>query len=204
MSTRIPIDRPVIVEGRYDKATLQSVIDATIITTDGFGIFRQHEKAALLRRLGTERGVIVLTDSDGGGTQIRSYLARLMPPSCITHLYIPRIPGKERRKKTPSRSGVLGVEGMDADLLRGLFAPLAADRTTPLPAPLTKLDLYLCGLSGGEGSAERRDALAARLQLPPGMPANALLAALNLLLGREGFLALPEAAPLREGADSAT
>ena len=122
---RIKIDRPVIVEGKYDKIKLQSVIDATIITTDGFGIFNRKEKLMLIRRLAAGSGVIVLTDSDGAGKVIRKYISSALPKEKVVHIYIPEIPGKEKRKQTPSKAGTLGVEGIEQNAaLQKLFAPL--------------------------------------------------------------------------------
>ena len=179
---KLKIDRPIIVEGKYDKVTLSSVLDANIIPTGGFSIFKAKEKLALIRRLGEERGVIVLTDSDGAGQLIRAHLSSAIPKDKIIHLYTPRIEGKERRKKTPSKEGILGVEGIEVARLRALFAPFATDATAkPRGRAVEKRDFYADGLSGGDGAAERREALAAALDLPRGMSANALLDAVNLL-----------------------
>ena len=185
---KLKIDRPVIVEGKYDKITLSSVIDAEIIPTHGFSLFKNEEKVALLRRLAEGGGVILLTDADGGGRQIRARLSSLLPAGSITHLYIPEVAGKEKRKSAPSKEGLLGVEGMEAARLRALFAPFATDapkRTDK--AALSKQDFYRDGLSGGNNAARLRDALAAELDLPRGMSANALLAAINLLLSRREY-----------------
>lgn len=125
MAEKLKLTRAVLVEGRYDKIMLENLLDATILTTEGFGIFKNTEKKALLRRIAGTRGLIVLVDSDGGGRQIRSYLTGLLPKSGVTHLYIPPVAGKESRKAHRSRAGLLGVEGTDADTLRALFAPYA-------------------------------------------------------------------------------
>lgn len=178
---RIPIKQVIVVEGKYDKIALEQVVDATILVTDGFGLFKNREKQQLLRTLAERRGLIVLTDSDGGGRQIRTCLSGLIPRDRLIHLYTPAVPGKEKRKKTASRSGILGVEGTGADTLRALFAPLAADAPPQTRGrAITKTDLYEAGLLGGVGSAARRAALTARLAMPD-MPPNALLAALNVL-----------------------
>ncbi len=206
---RLTVDRPIIVEGRYDKITLSSVLDAEIIPTDGFSIFNNKEKLALIRRLGEARGVIVLTDSDGAGKLIRSYISSALPKDKIIHLYTPSIEGKERRKREPSKEGLLGVEGMEADRLYRLFAPFAtngyplneksAQNSTPAagegrpPRRVEKRDLYADGLSGKEGAAERREALAAALELPRGMTADALLGAINLLFSYEEYRAAVDA-----------
>lgn len=191
MSEKLRIALPVIVEGKYDKIKLDSVLDATVVTTGGFGIFNSREKKALIRRL-CRNGVILLCDSDGAGKVIRGYLKSLLPPERVYDLYIPKIAGKERRKRVGSKEGTLGVEGMDADLLRALFAPYAAD-SLPARTPITKADFYAFGLSGGANAAALRDALATHFDLPGGMTANALIAALALLCSREEFEAAAEA-----------
>lgn len=185
MSEKLRIALPVVVEGKYDKIKLDSVIDAAVLTTGGFGIFNSAEKKALIRRL-CKDGVILLCDSDGAGKVIRGYLKGILPPERVYDLYIPKIAGKERRKRVGSKEGTLGVEGMDADLLRALFAPYATD-ALPSRAPITKADFYAYGLSGGANAAALRDALAAQFDLPSGMTANALIAALALLCSREEF-----------------
>ena len=185
----------MIVEGRYDKIRLSNILEAQIIPTDGFGLFRREEKRILLRRLAEASPLIVLTDSDGGGKIIRSHLAGMIPRDRLIQLYIPEVKGKERRKAKPSAAGTLGVEGMDDDLLYDLFLPYAAANTADTLArtaenPLSKVDLYEDGLTGGADSAARRDELATRLGLPTGMSANAFLAALRLLVSYEDYLAL--------------
>ena len=186
MAEKLKLTRAVLVEGRYDKIALENLLDATILTTEGFGIFKNTEKKALLRRIAQTRGIIVLMDSDGGGRQIRAYLTGLLPKNGVSHLYIPPVEGKEKRKAHRSRAGLLGVEGTDADTLRRLFAPYAATDvdggtgSVAVPATYTKADLFDRGLLGGEGSAARRRALESRLGLPE-MPSNALLDAINLL-----------------------
>ena len=186
MREKLKISLPVIVEGRYDKNTLSQILDATILTTDGFAVFNSKEKQALLRRL-CAAGAIVLTDSDGGGRQIRAFLSSILPKESIHPLYIPQIPGKERRKSSPSKSGTLGVEGMEADLLYELFLPLSGDGAKKKGEPITKTDFYVCALTGASNSSLRRDMLASALSLPAGMGATPLLSAVNLLLTREEF-----------------
>ena len=188
---KIRIPYPIIVEGRYDKIKLSSLFDAQIITTDGFGVFNRGEKMAVIRALASRSRLIVLTDSDGAGTLIRSHITSSLPRDRLIHLYIPKIEGKERRKDAPSAEGTLGVEGMEASLLRELLSPYAegADGSAPdvRENGLSKVDFYLDGLSGGEGSAARRDALAEKFGLPDGMTANALLSALRLLCTYEEY-----------------
>ena len=181
---RLKIPYPVIVEGAYDKQRLQNVIEAQILTTDGFGVFRKQEKVQLFRALAQRTPVIVLTDSDGAGKLIRSHLTSAIPAERLIHLYTPRIAGKERRKAVPSAEGVLGVEGMENDLLYELFSHYAdADAVNERLAenPLTKADFYADGLTGGTDSVSRRDAFAQKLGLPAGMTPNALLAAVRVL-----------------------
>lgn len=188
---KLKIDRPVIVEGKYDKIALSAVLEANIIPTGGFSIFNQKEKMALIRRLGEEKGIIVLTDSDGAGQLIRSHLSSALPKEKIIHLYTPAIVGKERRKKSPSKEGLLGVEGMEAERLRSLFAPFAvgAGEGKVRGRAVEKRDFYADGLSGGAGAAEKRERLAAYFMLPHGMSANALLEAINLLYDHEAYRA---------------
>lgn len=184
MEERIVIPFPVIVEGKYDKLRLESVIDAQILTTDGFGVFNKEEKGMLFRALAKKTPLIVLTDSDGAGKLIRSHLTSILPADRLIQLYVPRVKGTEKRKSTPSAEGVLGVEGMERTLLRELFAPYAdadAVEKRAVENPLSKTDLFMDGLTGGEGSREKRDRLATSLGLPTGMTPNALLVALRLL-----------------------
>ena len=184
------IPYPIIVEGKYDRLRLLSVCRATVLTTDGFGIFKKNEKLSLFRALCEKTPVIVLTDSDGAGKLIRSHLSSAIPKERIIQLYIPRIKGKEKRKDTPSAEGTLGVEGMERELLYDLLAPFenseAALRLTE--NPLSKTDLYIDGLTGAEDSALKRDRLAVSLGLPEGMTPNALLAALKILMSYEEYL----------------
>ncbi len=176
---RLPIAYPVIVEGKYDRLRLESVIQAEILTTDGFGIFKQSEKQALIRALAKRTPLIVLTDSDGAGKVIRSRIASMVPGERLIQLYIPRVAGTEKRKDRPSAEGTLGVEGMERALLRSLFAPYAVGQAPRAENPVSKTDFYLDGLTGGEKSRRRRDAFAGALGLPPGMTPNALLAAVK-------------------------
>ncbi len=185
----LEIKYPIIVEGKYDKIRVGLVAKAEILTTDGFGIFKKNEKAALLRALAKKTKLIVLCDSDGAGTLIRSYMNSIISPDRLIHLYIPEIFGKEKRKKEPSKAGTLGVEGMERECLERILAPYSVD-SNEMPGadnPLSKLDFYTDGLSGGVGAAEKRDAVAAHFGLPSGMSANALLAALKLVATYEEY-----------------
>lgn len=187
---KLKIPYPIIVEGKYDRLRLLSICDATVLTTDGFGIFKRQEKLALFRALGERSPVIVLTDSDGAGKLIRSHLSSAIPKDRIIQLYIPQIKGTEKRKKAPSAEGTLGVEGMERKLLFDLLSPFE-DETASLRLrenPLSKTDLYIDGFTGADNSTEKRDALCLSLGLPMGMTSNALLAALKILLTYEEYL----------------
>ena len=185
--TKIPVSRTVLVEGRYDKIKLESIVDAEILTTEGFGIFKQEEKKALLRAAAAKNGLIVLTDSDGAGLVIRNYVNGIVPKENVVHLYVPKIAGKEKRKATPSKEGTLGVEGMNADLLRDLFEPFRADSAAfeaRKAERISKTDLFADGFSGADGAEARRRALGLALGLPDNISANALIEAINLLGGK--------------------
>ena len=184
---------PIIVEGRYDKSTISGIYNATVITTDGFSVFNSKEKVALIKKLSEKGGIILLTDSDAGGRQIRSFLSGILPKDKIFHLYIPEIKGKEKRKTAPSKSGLLGVEGMSAEVIKNLLEPFtvsgACDKKSAEAdgKTLTKLDFYSDGFSGAPSSSERRRVLSERLGLPKNMSANALIEAINLIIGYEKY-----------------
>ena len=186
----------IVVEGRYDKNALRQAVDATVVETGGFSVFNDRERLALLRRLAAERGLILLTDSDGAGFVIRNFLKGAIPKSQLKQAYIPDIPGKERRKAAPGKEGKLGVEGMPPQvLLSALERAGATFEDTAAPAeraPITKADLYEWGLTGGPDSAARRSAVLKALQLPERMTANALREAVNILYSKEEFLEVLE------------
>lgn len=190
MDKKLKIPYPIIVEGKYDRLRVLCVCDATVLTTDGFGIFKKQEKLSLFRSLGEKTPVIVLTDSDGAGKLIRSHLTTAIRPERLIQLYIPRIEGKEKRKARPSAEGTLGVEGMEQQLLYDLLSPFEDGEAERRIAenPLSKTDFYIDGLTGASDSASRRDALAVSLGLPPKMTSNALLAALKILLSYDEYL----------------
>ena len=185
---KLKIPSPILVEGRYDKIKLDSVLEARILTTDGFGVFNRGEKMAVVRALANKSRIIVLTDSDGAGKLIRSHIGSAVPPERLIPLYVPQIKGKEKRKSEPSAAGLLGVEGQEQQLLHDLLAPFA-DNDAPQRTPLTKADLFEDGLTGGENSRARRNALAAEFALPADMTPNALLAALSVIATREEYKA---------------
>ena len=164
------ISLPIIVEGKYDRERVLSVAKATVITTEGFGIFKKDEKAALIRRLAAGGGVIVLTDSDGAGLVIRNYIHGILPPHLVFDIYTPEIKGKE---------GLLGVEGMDREWLCKALEPFSGGAPRPVPM-VTKTDFYLMGLSGGKDSSEKRKVLARLLGLPVNLSCSALIEAINL------------------------
>ena len=171
---------PVIVEGRYDKSAILGMFSATVITTDGFGVFNSKEKQALIRRISKD-GIILLTDSDAGGKQIRSFLTGILPREKIYQLYIPRIEGKEKRKTHASKEGVLGVEGVGGEVLRKLLAPFVCSEKEISRGGITKAHLYELGLFGKDNSSQRRDKLCEAFGLPCGMNAKAMLSALNII-----------------------
>ena len=185
------IKEVIVVEGRYDKNTLSQIVDATVVTVGGFSVFNDKEKLAFLRRLANERGLIVLTDSDGAGFVIRNHLKGALPKDKVKQAYIPDVMGKERRKRHAGKEGKLGVEGMKPEVLLEALRKAGTtflDEETDAPVqkePLTKADLFELGLTGGADSSEKRQALLKKLGLPSRLTANGLLEALNLLYDRE-------------------
>ena len=184
----------IVVEGRYDKNALSQVVDAVIIETSGFGIFNDAEKRKFLQTMAEARGLIVLTDSDGAGFVIRNYIKGCVDPKLVKHAYIPDIYGKERRKSAPSREGKLGVEGMKPQVLLDALIRAGAtfdDEENKKTAPrISKADMYARGLSGREGSAEKRARLIKQLGLPECLTADGLLDVLNATMSREEFLSI--------------
>ncbi len=178
---KLKIPYPIIVEGKYDKIKLSSLTDADIFTTDGFGIFTNEEKVTLFRALAEKRGkIIILTDSDGGGTLIRSHIKSLFPAEKLINLYIPSVKGKEKRKKAPGKEGILGVEGTETETILNILKPFADAEFTP-KGNISKAVMYEYGLTGSENSSFLREKLAQALGFPPKMTPNALLSALNVL-----------------------
>lgn len=176
----IRLDRPVIVEGKYDKIALKNIVDALIITTDGFGIFKNKEKCDLIRRLARKNGVIILTDSDSAGAIIRSYIKKIVSDCEIINVYVPELRGKEKRKSKPSKSGLIGVEGMSPEIIEdalrksGVFSVRAEERRK-----ITKADMFAFGLSGREDSREKRKSFLRQLGLPESLSSSAMLDVLN-------------------------
>ena len=172
----------ILVEGKYDKIKLGQIFDGTILTTDGFGIFKQKDKLDLLRRLAESRGLLVFTDSDGAGLVIRNYLKGAIPEGKLYHAYIPDLYGKEKRKAKGSKEGKLGVEGVpDAVIIKAVEQSGALSGELPVSGNITKADLFELGFSGGAGSAKKRQVLLKALELPENLSPNALLDVLNCI-----------------------
>ena len=192
----IRLKEAVVVEGRYDKTTLAQLIDTVILQTDGFGIFKDREKLALLRRVAEKRGLVILTDSDGAGFVIRNYLKGALPRDQVKHAYIPDLFGKEKRKRRPGKEGKLGVEGMSPEVLetalRQAGATVLGEDEARASLTLTKADLYAWGLSGGENSREKRKRLLAALDLPEHLSPNAMLPVLAALYDRDALFKVLE------------
>ena len=191
----VKIREAIVVEGRYDKNTLSQIVDAPILETSGFGIFKDKEQMSLLRRVAERRGLIVFTDSDGAGFVIRNHIKRAIPGKYLKHAYIPDVYGKEKRKAGPGKEGKLGVEGLSpeilVDSLRRAGATIEGE-DSPGNKGITKQDLMALGLSGGANAGARRQQLLKRLGLPERMSANAMLQALNLLCSPEELNAILE------------
>lgn len=187
---KLKIPYPIIVEGKYDKLRLSSVAEAQIIATDGFGIFKNHERAALLRALARKTPLIVLTDPDGAGRLIRSHISGILPKDKIIALHVPKIEGKEKRKKEASAEGFLGVEGVERELIYNLLSPYTdAQMTRQIEEnPLTPAILCRDGLTGAPDSQAKRDAVGAVFGLPGGMNAKAFLAAIKCVATYEEYL----------------
>ena len=192
----VKVKEAIVVEGRYDKNTLSQILDAPILETSGFGIFKDKQQMALLRRIAETRGLIVFTDSDGAGFVIRNHIKSAIPGKYLKHAYIPDIYGKEKRKAAPGKEGKLGVEGMTREVilesLRRAGATIEGEQTVPL-RQITKQDLMELGLSGGADASAKRLKLLKKLNLPERMSSNAMLQALNLLYTYEELTTIVEA-----------
>ena len=181
----LKIREAVIVEGRYDKLKLSNILDTLIVETNGFGIYKDKDKLKFIKKLAQERGIIVLTDSDHSGFQIRHYLSSGIPKDRIKHIYIPDIYGKEKRKKEPSKEGKLGVEGMSEKLLIELFnkADISCE-TVVLKNPVTNYDLFDMGFSGTPNAKANKKKLLKALDLPEFLSTNSLLSYINSAMSR--------------------
>lgn len=191
----LKIKEAIVVEGRYDKNTLSQIVDAPILETSGFGIFKDKEQMSLLRRVAERRGLIVFTDSDGAGFVIRNHIKSAIPGKYLKHAYIPDVYGKEKRKTAPGKEGKLGVEGLPPEILIDSLRRAGATiegEDSPGNKGITKQDLMALGLSGGANAGAKRQQLLKRLGLPERMSANAMLQALNLLCSPEELNAILE------------
>ena len=180
----IKIREAIVVEGRYDKNTLSQLVDTLILETSGFGIFKNREQMALLRRVAEKRGLIVFTDPDGAGFVIRNRIKSVIPGQYLKHAYVPDVYGKEKRKAKAGKEGKLGVEGMPPAVLERSLRQCGATfldgaQSSVFQNGLTKADLCAAGLSGGAESGKKRLELLQKLELPEHMSANGLLAVLN-------------------------
>ncbi|MGM9588953.1 MAG: toprim domain-containing protein [Faecousia sp.] len=191
----IKIKEAILVEGRYDKNTLSQIIDAPILETAGFGIFKDKKQMAMLRQVAEKRGLIVLTDSDGAGFVIRNHVKSAIPSRYLKHAYIPDVMGKEKRKAAPGKEGKLGVEGMSREILLEALRRAGATiegEEGPTSHQITKQDLMALGLSGGPDASRKRLQLLKKLNLPEHMSPNAMLQALNLLYSMEELTSIVE------------
>ena len=189
----VKIKEAIVVEGRYDKNTLSQILDAPILETSGFGIFKDKQRLSLLRKIAETRGLIVFTDSDGAGFVIRNHIKSAIPGKYLKHAYIPDIYGKEKRKAAPGKEGKLGVEGMTLDVilesLRRAGATIEGEEV-PEARQITKQDLMELGLSGTPEASANRLKLLKKLNLPEHMSPNAMLQALNMLYSLEDLSAI--------------
>lgn len=189
----ISIREAIVVEGKYDKIRLQSVVDTVVVETDGFRIFKDKEKLAMLRQLAETRGLVILTDSDSAGFVIRNYLIGTIPSHQIKHAYIPEIEGKERRKSAPSKEGLLGVEGVESEILKQALIKggvTVGEKNKTVCAGITKMHLYEDGLIGVPDSAGRREKLLKQLGYPQKLSTNRLVEVLNATMTYDEYTAL--------------
>lgn len=178
----IKIKEAIVVEGRYDKNTLSQIVDTLIFETNGFGIFHNEKQMALLRKAAQKRGLIVLTDSDGAGFVIRNHLKSAIAPQYLKHAYIPEIVGKEKRKASAGKEGILGVEGMKPEIIIKALRRSGAtfsEQEEKVHSEITKQDMMTLGLSGSPDSSQMRSRLCKALDFPEKMSTNALLQALQ-------------------------
>lgn len=190
----IKVLQPIIVEGKYDKITLENVVDGLIIPTNGFGIFKDTEKCRMIRSLAQKNGIIIMTDSDSAGALIRAHIKKIVGDATIYNAYVPCLKGKEKRKDHHSREGFLGVEGMDKAVIISALerCGIKASEEDYDRRKITKTDMFIYGLSGGENSSATRKALLEFLELPQSLSPNALLDVLNNMLSYEEFTEVVE------------
>ena len=191
MEEKIKLTEAVIVEGKYDKIKLSNILDAFIIETNGFAIFKDKSKLSFIKKLAKERGIIILTDSDHAGFMIRNYISSGMPKEQIKNVYIPDIFGKEKRKDTPSKEGKLGVEGMTKEVILASLEKAGVSSTSSVcDNPITTVDFYDLGLTGGANSRAKRKAVCKALELPEFLSTSSLISCINNFMTKEEFFDL--------------
>ena len=191
MEEKIKLTEAVIVEGKYDKIKLSNILDAFIIETNGFAIFKDKSKLSFIKKLAKERGIIILTDSDHAGFMIRNYISSGVPKEQIKNVYIPDIFGKEKRKNTPSKEGKLGVEGMTKEVILASLEKAGVSSTSSVcDNPITTVDFYDLGLTGGANSKAKRKAVCKALDLPEFLSTSSLISCINNFMTKEEFFDL--------------
>ena len=191
MEEKIKLTEAVIVEGKYDKIKLSNILDAFIIETNGFAIFKDKSKLSFIKKLAKERGIIILTYSDHAGFMIRNYISSGVPKEQIKNVYIPDIFGKEKRKDTPSKEGKLGVEGMTKEVILVSLEKAGVSSTSSVcDNPITTVDFYDLGLTGGANSKAKRKAVCKALDLPEFLSTSSLISCINNFMTKEEFFAL--------------
>lgn len=191
MDEKIKLTEAVIVEGKYDKIKLSNILDAFIIETNGFAIFKDKSKLSFIKKLAKERGIIILTDSDHAGFMIRNYISSGVPKEQIKNVYIPDIFGKEKRKDTPSKEGKLGVEGMTKEVILASLEKAGVSSTSSVcDNPITTVDFYDLGLTGGANSKAKRKAVCKALDLPEFLSTSSLISCINNFMTKEEFFDL--------------
>ncbi|MBR4910767.1 MAG: DUF4093 domain-containing protein [Clostridia bacterium] len=185
----IRLSRAVIVEGKYDKIHLENFIDTTVIEINGFGIYKDREKQKLIKMIAAKSGIVIITDSDNAGNQLRAYIKRICVGSDIIDVYLPQIPGREKRKSEPSKQGILGAEGLPGDVIIAALKKSGADIFSKTRGKaITKAELYSLGLSGCENSKAARESFCRYAGLPLGLSANAFTDMLNALFNYDEFI----------------
>lgn len=188
MEDKIKLSEAVIVEGKYDKIKLSNILDAFIIETNGFAVFKDKTKLSFIKKLAKERGIVILTDSDHAGFMIRNYISSGVPKEQIKNVYIPDIFGKEKRKNAPSKEGKLGVEGMTKEVIVEAFSKAGITSSKSICSdPVTTVDFYDLGLTGGAGSKAKRKALCKVLDLPEFLSTSSLISCINNFMTKEEF-----------------
>lgn len=191
MEDKIKLTEAVIVEGKYDKIKLSNILDAFIIETNGFGIYKDKSKLAFIKKLAKERGIIILTDSDHAGFMIRNYISSGVPKEQITNVYIPDVFGKEKRKNAPSKEGKLGVEGMSKEVIAEALSKAGVTSSKSVCTdPVTTVDFYDLGLTGGTGSKAKRKTLCKTLDLPEFLSTSSLISCINNYMTKEEFYSI--------------